>query len=112
MITHIDATNYRCFEKLSIPTDDLVVIAGANGSGKTTLLDIPVLLGELLRNRSVSGAFMDPLLSRGARASSLSELCFRYNGESSSLGIEVRCVDDALARLLGALRTWFPAEGI
>jgi predicted ATPase len=90
VITHIDATNYRCFEKLSIPTNDLVVVAGANGSGKTTLLDIPVLLGDLLRSRSVSGAFMDPLLSRGARASSLSELCFRHNGESFSLGIEAR----------------------
>lgn len=93
MITHIDATNYRCFEKLSIPTDDLVVVAGANGSGKTTLLDIPVLLGDLLRSRSVSGAFMDPLLSRGARASSLSELCFRHNGGSFSLGIEARLPD-------------------
>ena len=94
MITHIDATNYRCFERLSIPTSDLVVVAGANGSGKTTLLDVPVLLGDLLRSRSVSGAFMDPLLSRGARASSLGELCFRHNGESFSLGIEARLPDD------------------
>lgn len=93
MITHIDATNYRCFEKLSIPTSDLAVVAGANGSGKTTLLDIPVLLGDLLRSRSISGAFMDPLLSRGARSSSLGELCFRHNGESFSLGIEVRLPD-------------------
>lgn len=48
MITHIDATNYRCFEKLSIPTRELVVVAGANGSGKTTLLDVPALLGDAL----------------------------------------------------------------
>ena len=93
MITHIDATNYRCFERLTIPTSDLVVVAGANGSGKTTLLDIPVLLGDLLRSRSISGAFMDPLLSRGPRASTLTELCFRHNGESFSLGIEARLPD-------------------
>jgi predicted ATPase len=93
VITHIDATNYRCFEKLSIPTGDLAVVAGANGSGKTTLLDIPVLLGDLLRSRSISDAFMDPLLNRGARASSLGELCFRHNGESFSLGIEARLPD-------------------
>ena len=93
MITHIDATNYRCFEKLSLPTRELVVVAGANGSGKTTLLDIPVLLGDLLRSRSISSAFMDPLLSRGPRASTLSELCFRHNGESFSLGIEARLPD-------------------
>jgi predicted ATPase len=93
VITHIDATNYRCFEKLSIPTRELVVVAGANGSGKTTLLDIPVLLGDLLRSRSISSAFMDPILSRGPRASTLSELCFRHSGESFSLGIEARLPD-------------------
>jgi predicted ATPase len=93
VITHIDATNYRCFEKLSLPTRELVVVAGANGSGKTTLLDIPVLLGDLLRSRSISSAFMDPILSRGPRASTLSELCFRHNGESFSLGIEARLPD-------------------
>lgn len=93
MITHIDANSYRCFEKLSIPTRELVVVAGANGSGKTTLLDIPVLLGDLLRSRSISSAFMDPILSRGPRASTLSELCFRHSGESFSLGIEARLPD-------------------
>lgn len=93
MITHIDATNYRCFENLSISMGDPVVVAGANGSGKTTLLDVPVLAGDLLRSRGVSGAFMDPLLSRGARALSLNELCFRHQGGSFSLGIEARLPD-------------------
>ena len=102
MITHIDATNYRCFEKLSLPTRELVVVAGANGSGKTTILDIPVLLGDLLRSRSISSAFMDPILTRGPRASTLSELCFRHNGESFSLGIEAKLpepVRDAVVKL-------------
>jgi energy-coupling factor transporter ATP-binding protein EcfA2 len=94
VITHIDATNYRCFERLSVSAGELAVVAGANGSGKTTLLDIPVLLGDLLRGRDVSAAFMDPLLSRGARASALGELCFRHSGGSFSLGIEVRLPDD------------------
>lgn len=93
MITRIDATNYRCFEKLSIATGEFAVVAGANGSGKTTLLDIPVLLGDLLRSRSISSAFMDPLLNRGPRASTLSELCFRHNGGSFSLGIEAKLPD-------------------
>lgn len=102
MITHVGATNYRCFESLTVPTNDLVVVAGANGSGKTTLLDLPVLIGDLLRSRDVSEAFMDPLLSRGARASSLSELCFRHHGESFSLGIEAQLpeqVKDAVVAL-------------
>lgn len=100
MITHIDATNYRCFEKLSISTGELAVVAGANGSGKTTLLDIPVLLGDLLRSRSISSAFMEPLLSRGPRASSLGELCFRHNGGSFSIGIEARLPDEQREKVI------------
>ncbi len=105
MITRIEATNYRCFEHLSISMGDLSVVAGANGSGKTTLLDIPVLFGDLLRSRDVPGAFMDPMLSRGARAASLSELRFRHQGESFSLGIEARfpeSVRDAVAAISSA----------
>lgn len=100
MITHIDATNYRCFERLSIATGDFAVVAGANGSGKTTLLDIPVLLGDILRSRSISSAFMDPLLNRGPRASSLSELCFRHNGGSFSLGVEAKLPDTQREKVL------------
>lgn len=99
MITRIDATNYRCFERLGVPMSDFSVIAGANGSGKTTLLDLPVLLGDLLRSRSVAGAFMDRLLGRGSRASTLGEIPFRSQRESFSIGIEARlpaAIRDAL----------------
>jgi predicted ATPase len=90
VITRIDATNYRCFERLGVPLCDFCVVAGVNGSGKTTLLDIPVLLGDLLRSRNVAGAFMERLLDRGARAGSLSEIPFRSQQEDFSIGVEAR----------------------
>jgi predicted ATPase len=93
MISRIDATNYRCFEQLGISLPEFCVLAGVNGSGKTTLLDIPVLLGDLLRSRNVSGAFMERLLDRGARAGSLAEIPFRTQRESFSLGIEAPLPD-------------------
>jgi predicted ATPase len=99
MITRIDATNYRCFERLGVPLSDFCIVAGANGSGKTTLLDIPVLLGDLLRSRNVAGAFMERLLGRGARAGSLTELPFRTQRESFSIGIEAR-LPDAIQKAL------------
>lgn len=102
MITRIDATNYRCFERLSVPLSELCVIAGANGSGKTTLLDIPMLLGDLLRSRNVAGAFMERLLGRGARAGSLAEIPFRAQSDSFSLGIEVRLPEEIKQRLVAA----------
>ncbi len=90
MISRIDATNYRCFEHLGVPMDDLCIVVGANGSGKTTLLDIPVLIGDLLKSRNIAGAFLERHLSRGSRASSLKEIPFRSQQNSFSLGLEAR----------------------
>lgn len=90
MITRIDATNYRCFERMGVPLTGFCVVAGANGSGKTTLLDIPVLLGDILRSRNIAGAFIERLLGRGARAGSLSEVPFRAQRESFTIGVEAR----------------------
>jgi predicted ATPase len=38
VITRIEATRYRCFDKLDVEFGDFRVLVGANGSGKTTLL--------------------------------------------------------------------------
>jgi predicted ATPase len=102
MITRIDATNYRCFERLGIDFDAFAVVAGANGSGKTTLLDIPLLFGDLLRSRRVAQAFMGRLLDRGARATSLKELLFRSSGESFTLGVEARLPEKIVENLVQA----------
>ena len=102
MITRIDATNYRCFEDLGITFGEFAVIAGANGSGKTTLLDIPLLIGDLLRSRNVAHAFLGRILGRGARATSLSELTFRSERNSFTLGIEALLPNEIQRQLVDA----------
>lgn len=102
MITRIDATNYRCFEKLGVNFGAFSVIAGANGSGKTTLLDIPILFGDLLRSRNVAQAFVGRLLDRGSRATSLTEVPFRSEGESFTLGIEAQLPENIVKALVEA----------
>ena len=74
MITRLEATRYRCFERLGIDVGDFRVLVGANGSGKTTLLDMPVLLGELLRTNNVATPFLERRADLAPRAGSLSEL--------------------------------------
>ena len=73
MITRLEATRYRCFERLGIDVGDFRVLVGANGSGKTTLLDLPVLLGDLLRANNVAIPFMERRQELPPRAGGLNE---------------------------------------
>ena len=92
MITRLEATRYRCFERLGIDVGDFRVLVGANGSGKTTLLDLPVLLGELLRTNNVAIPFLERRADLAPRAGSLSELVFAGRGNDFSLAVEARLV--------------------
>lgn len=88
MITRLEATRYRCFERLGIDLSEFQVIVGANGSGKTTLLDLPVLFGDLLRATQVSSAFSDKRFDLPPRAGSVREILFGLRGADFSLALE------------------------
>lgn len=100
MITRLEATRYRCFERLGVDVGDFRVLVGANGSGKTTLLDLPVLLGDLLRANNVSAPFMERRPELPPRAGSLNELVFAGRGSDFSLAVEARLPDAVQARVL------------
>ncbi len=103
MITRIEATRYRCFEKLDVALGDFRVLVGANGSGKTTLLDIPVLLGDMLEARTIGDAFLGERDHRAPRASGFRELIFRGKGDFFILAIEAALL--AAGRAPGLLRS-------
>lgn len=88
MITRIEATRYRCFDKLDVELGDFRVLVGANGSGKTTLLDIPVLLGDMLRAHTIGDAFLRERDHRAPRASGFRELIFQGKGDFFIVAIE------------------------
>jgi predicted ATPase len=88
VITRIEATRYRCFEKLDVELGEFRVLVGANGSGKTTLLDIPVLLGDMLEARTIGDAFLRERDHRAPRASGFRELIFQGKGDFFILAIE------------------------
>jgi predicted ATPase len=100
MITRLEATRYRCFERLGIDVGDFRVLVGANGSGKTTLLDLPVLLGDLLRANNIAIPFMDRRPELPARAGSLNELVFAGRGTDFSLAIEARMPEAVQSKVL------------
>jgi ABC-type molybdenum transport system ATPase subunit/photorepair protein PhrA len=101
MITRLEATRYRCFERLGVDVGDFRVLVGANGSGKTTLLDLPVLLGDLLRANNVSSPFMERRNCR--RACSLNELVFAGRGSDFSLAVEARLPEAVQSKVLEGL---------
>ena len=103
MITRIEATHYRCFDRLDVNLGGFGVLVGANGAGKTTLLDIPALLGDLLeqsgKQSGVRAPFLEALQPRGARASTFTDLLHKGEGERFTFAIEGRlpkAVVDAL----------------
>lgn len=100
MITRLEATRYRCFERLGVDVGDFRVLVGANGSGKTTLLDLPVLLGDLLRANNVSTPFMERRPELPPRAGSLNELVFAGRGSDFSLAVEARLPDSVQSKVV------------
>ncbi|MCC2869623.1 MAG: AAA family ATPase [Candidatus Accumulibacter phosphatis] len=103
MITRLEATRYRCFERLGVDVGDFRVLVGANGSGKTTLLDLPVLLGDLARANNVSAPFMERRPELPPRAGSLNELVFAGRGSDFSLAVEARLPEAVQSKVLEGL---------
>lgn len=103
MITRLEATRYRCFERLGIDVGEFRVLVGANGSGKTTLLDLPGLFGDLLNSKSVADAFLASRRDHGdqpPRATSLSELVFAGRGNDFSLAVEAKLPEEVQAKVV------------
>lgn len=93
MITRIEASRYRCFQRLALDVGPYQVLVGRNGAGKSTLLDIPILLGEILETRNVEKAFFGERGRNAPRASSATDLLCSGKGDWFSLAIEVRLPD-------------------
>lgn len=101
MITRIEAHNYRCFPRLSVGMDRYNVLAGANGAGKTTLLDMPVLVGDMIRQQRFLAAFLGRSeAGKAARASTLTDLLHKGTGETIGFAFEARLPEDVLESLV------------
>jgi predicted ATPase len=105
MITRIEATNYRCLEKMDIGLTEFAVLVGANGAGKTTLLDIPTLIGECLQKKYVGEAFTSIRSGTPPRCSSLDELVFQGQGNHFSFALEARLPEHVVEVLVPILST-------
>jgi len=111
MITRIEAYGYRCFERLSIDLGRYHVLAGANGAGKTTLLDILPLLGDLLQQSRVAGAFLERRRDDAPRrAHTLTELVHKRRGDSIAFAVEARLPDSIVETFTDTSRTGLPQQ--
>lgn len=106
MITRIEASRYRCFQRLAVDVGSFRVLVGANGSGKTTFLDLPGLLGNLLDAKNVVDAFLLRRQNRPdlpPRAGNLQELIFAGRGSDFSFAVEARLPDEVQTALVGGM---------
>jgi len=75
-------------------------LVGANGAGKTTLLDIPRLVGDCLRQRNITNAFLQKQQNRSPRCSTLSELIFCGLGQEFFIAIEAALPEEVVRKLI------------
>ncbi len=90
MITRLEVSRYRCFERLALDLRPYQVLVGRNGAGKSTLLDIPILLGEMLEQRDIEKPLFGERGRLSPRAASTSDLVFSGKGDWFSFAIEVQ----------------------
>ena len=100
MITRIEATRYRCLERLNTDLQSYCVLVGANGAGKTTFLDILGLLGDCLQQRDIGLAFTTRQHNRPPRSSTLNELVFCGQGNEFVLAVEAELSETIVTALL------------
>lgn len=100
MITRIEAHRYRCFENIGIDIPRYAVLVGANSAGKTTLLDIPRLVGDCLRQRNITNAFLQKQQGRNPRCSNLKELIFCTSGQEFFIAIETVLPEQLMGKLI------------
>lgn len=105
MITRIEVKRYRCLENVGIDIPRYAVLVGANGTGKTTLLDIPRLIGDCLRQRNITDAFLQKQQGRSPRCSALTELVFCGLGQEFFIAIEAALPEEVVRGLIDGLPT-------
>jgi predicted ATP-binding protein involved in virulence len=97
VISRIEAYDYRCFPKLAIDLDRYHVFAGANGAGKSTLLDVPVPIGDMLRQA----------LDKLRRRHTVRVFNADFGQLARSMSVK-NCPDPAFNQRREQLRVWFP----
>lgn len=101
MITRIEAYRYRCFRTLNTRMLPFQVLVGPNGAGKTTLLDIPVLIGEMLKSRSIEYAFQQQTETHPRpRTDYARDLIFNQKGETFELAVEAEIPQQIVSSLV------------
>lgn len=105
MITRIEVNRYRCLENIGVDIPRYAVLVGTNGAGKTTLLDIPRLVGDCLRQRNITDAFLQVQQGRSPRCLALSELIFCSLGQEFFIAIESPLPKEVVRELIDGLPT-------
>ena len=87
MLTRVEITHFKCFERLVLPLAPLTLLSGANAAGKSTLLQALVLLHQTLREHEWSTRLM--LNGKSLRLGLVPDVVSKQHGRRSlEIGVQ------------------------
>ena len=89
MISHLDLSYFKCFERLKLPLNRLTLLSGTNSSGKSSILQALVLLHQTMTEHEWSTRLM--LNGGSLRMGIVSDVVDQVNGKNT---IEISVTND------------------
>lgn len=93
MLSQLNLTNFKCFEKLRLPLARLTLLSGSNASGKSSVLQALVLLHQTMRDHEWSIRLMlnGPVIKLGTVSDVVDKIHGRRSFEIGVVDNETTC---------------------
>jgi predicted ATPase len=91
MLNRIDLHNFKCFDLLKLPLNNITLLAGANASGKSSVLQSLVLLHQTMREHEWSKRLL--LNGEAIKLGTVGDIVDKVNGRRT---VELGLFDDGL----------------
>lgn len=113
MINKIQLKNFKCFDNVEVPLNNLTILAGSNGSGKSTIIQALLVLAQSYK-KNHDWNFME-FVGEYVNLGFSNDIFSEFDGEEESIKIGIVCDEDVVSQVAdyksSALRLSAKVEG-